>query len=362
MTTVDIAIPVLNEESYLHGCLDSVLGFDLPEGVSCTIYVLDGGSTDRTRAIAGEYSRRHESIVILDNPGKIQSCAMNIVILEGRGDYILRLDAHSFYPPDYLKLCLETAQRTGADNVGGVFITKPGGTGYQASLVQALTTHRFGVGNSEFRLNAKEGPADTVPYGFLRRSIFERIGLYDERLVRAQDYEINRRITSAGGKVWLNPKIKVYYHNQPTLVKFYTKQTLKEGPYNAYLWWAAPYAFAVRHAVTAAFVLGILCGAFMSLFSQLIFDAYAGVIALYCFLALFSAFQQATRYRQLRHVFFLPFCFFSYHFLHGIGVLWGLCRLGVGKAPVQKIAEPWPGAGRVRALPNLRIENLIVVD
>lgn len=109
-------------------------------------------------------------------------------------------------------------------------------------------------------MGGEEGPRDTVPFGFFKRSIFDRIGLYDERLVRAQDYEINRRIIAAGGTVWLNPQIEAYYHNQSTLAKFYKKQIVKEAPYNAYMWWVAPYAFAPRHAITGFFTAGVLGG------------------------------------------------------------------------------------------------------
>jgi glycosyltransferase involved in cell wall biosynthesis len=351
MKIIDIAIPVLNEESYLKGCLDSVLGFELPEEVGCVIYILDGGSKDRTLEIAMEYANNHANIFVKHNPDRIQSCAMNIVIREGKGDYILRLDAHSFYPKNYLKLCMETAQKRGADNVGGRVFTKPGGTSYQAALVQALTTHRFGVGNSEFRLNAKEKNADTVPYGFFRRLVFSRIGYYDERLVRAQDYEINRRIIASGGTVWLNPKIEVYYHNQPTLAKFYKKQIVKEAPYNAYLWWVAPYAFTLRHAVTGFFATGVLGGITLSPFLGWIQWPFLAVMMLYTLLAVISSVQQAVRYRSFLHALFLPFCFFFYHFLHGLGILWGVFRLLTGSAPVQRLQRPWPGATRYRAWP-----------
>lgn len=351
MITIDIAIPVLNEELHLKGCLDSVLNFALPGEVTCTIYILDGGSTDRTRDIAEEYRKEHKNIILLYNAQRIQSCALNMVIRQGNGDYLLRLDAHSYYPENYLELCLETADKYGADNVGGCVVTRPGGSCYQAALVQGLTTHWFGVGNSAFRLSPKEAHADTVPYGFFKRSVFDRIGYFDERLVRAQDYEMNRRITNAGGQVWLNPKIEVYYYNQPCLLKFYEKQIFKEAPYNAYLWWVAPYAFAPRHAVTSVFAIGVLGGITLSHLIPWLQQCFTFLMILYCLLACLSSLQQAIRYHQFRHMIFLPFCFFGYHFLHGIGVLGGIFRLLTRTAPVQRVNEPWPGAGRYRAWP-----------
>jgi succinoglycan biosynthesis protein ExoA len=166
------------------------------------------------------------------------------------------MDVHSRYPLNYLLLCYETALRTRADNVGGVVVAQAEPNAYSAELVQALTTHWFGVGNSGFRLGARESPADTVPYGFFRRDLVERIGWFDERLVRAQDYEFNRRIRASGGIIWLNPEIEIYYYNKSTLGEFYSKQMLLDAPYNADMWYLAPHSFAVRHAVTALSLRG----------------------------------------------------------------------------------------------------------
>lgn len=352
MPTIDIAIPVLNEGRYLRGCLDSVLAFEKPPGVECVVYVLDGGSTDATRQIAEQYATRHPEIHLLDNPGRIQSCGLNQVIRIGRGDYLLRLDAHAQYPRNYLALCLEVALQSGADNVGGVVRTLPGGATYGARVVQALTTHRFGVGNSGFRLSRSAGPADTVPYGFFKRSIFARVGLFDERLARTQDYEMNRRIKASGGTVWLDPRIVVTYYNQPTFTEFLHKQLFKEGPYNAYLWYLAPYGRAVRHGITGAFSAGVLGGLVCAALSKLLAVVYLAVLVFYGLLALIASAQQAAAYKCWPHILVLPPAFFLFHFTHGCGVLSGVLRLLLGIAPVQRQREPWPGAGFFRFLPR----------
>lgn len=351
MEIVSIIVPCYNESRFIEGCIKSVLKFELPPGVTIEILVIDGMSTDDTRQIVSRLTEQESHVHLLDNPKRIQACALNIGLREARGKWFLRLDAHSTYPPDYLRLCLDTARRTNADNVGGVCNTLQRGSGYQAALVQALTTHPFGVGDSGFRTGASEGPADTVPYGFYRRDILERIGWFDERLVRAQDYEFNRRLIHAGGKIWRNPAIQVHYYNQSTLRAFYKKQVVLEAPYNAYMWYLAPYAFALRHAITGVFALGILGGLLLSPFSLSIAWPFAAVMVLYAILAVASAVQQAIRYKHPLHVLALPPCFFLYHFLHGIGVLWGILRIVTGTAPVQKVKEPWPGAGRYRAWP-----------
>ncbi len=351
--TVDIIIPVLNEEEYLQKCLASVLEFERPAGLSWKIFIMDGESQDRTREIALDLATRYSEIQVTSNPGRIQSCGLNLAIKFGRGEYVLRLDAHATYPRNYLRLCWETSVRTQADNVGGVFITHPGGTDYGAQLVQALTTHRFGIGNAGYRVDAKEGPADTVPYGFFRKETFCRLGFFDERLVRGQDYEFNRRIRASGGTVWLNPAIQVHYHNQPTLTAFLKKQFCKEGPYNAYLWYLAPYAVSVRHGITGAFALGVCLGTVWSCFTPLIFFPFGIIFGFYWLMGLIAGVQQALRFREWRHAFAVPFALFLFHFCHGFGFLTGLARLLIGTAPIQREKEPWPGAGRFRAWPTI---------
>lgn len=352
IATVAIIIPCRNEEGYIGACLRSVLDFELPPDTRLEILVLDGGSTDRTKLIVAELAAIHPNIRLHDNPRRYQGCAVNLAVAASQADYFLWLGAHTHFPRDYVRLCLETSRRTDASVVGGFCITLPGGQNYGAELVQALTTHKFGVGDSSFRTGAQEGPVDTVAYALFKREVFDRVGLLDERLVRAQDYEFNQRIRAAGLTIWFNPAIQCSYHNMAALGAFYRKQILLEAPYNAYMWYLAPYAFAPRHAVTGVFALGVLGGLALGPLTPWIAWPFAGIMGLYALLAVLSALQQAIRFRRPLHALVLPVCFFGFHFLHGLGVLGGLIRLATRTAPVQQSLEPWPGAGRNRAWPG----------
>ncbi|HEY8176514.1 MAG TPA: glycosyltransferase family 2 protein [Gemmatimonadaceae bacterium] len=340
---ISVIIPCYQEESFIASCLASVCAFTLPAGWDIEVLVVDGGSRDTTRQVVADFAARDSRFRLLDNPRRMQSSGLNIGIRASHGEYIMRLDAHSTYPADYLAHSLRTSQRTDSDNVGGIALTQTGGSGYQASLTQALTSHRFGVGSS-FRTGAKEGRADTVPYGFFRRDTFERFGLFDERLARAQDYEFNRRIVARGGQVWLDPQIIIRYSQQPTLRSFLRKQLFLDAPYNAYMWYLAPYTFTPRHAITALFVAGLFIGLPLALLSPAIAPVAALVLGAYALLALGASVQQAVRYRRLRHVFVLPFCFLGYHVTHGVGVLAGITRVALRRAPVRREDAPWvPG-------------------
>ena len=124
----------------------------------------------------------------------------------------MRVDAHAAYPRDYISKLLSWMQRTGADNVGGTLIARPGGDGRMAAAIAIAMSHPFGVGNSYFRIGtSKPRWVDTVPFGCWRKSNFARSGLFDEELVRNQDDELNFRLLKAGGKLLLVPDIVVEY-------------------------------------------------------------------------------------------------------------------------------------------------------
>jgi len=337
MNKITIIIPCRNEEKFIKNCIDSVLKFEDLEKYDYEILLLDGMSKDNTRNIINQYINNR--IKLIYNPGIIQSTALNIGIKQSKGDWIMRLDAHADYPKNYFKKLIETSLKTNADNVGGVVNTLPFNSSYQAQLVQALTTHKFGVGNSGFRVGMKEGEAYTVPYGFFKKEIFEKVGYFNERLVRAQDYEFNCRIKKYGGKVWINPDISINYYNQPDILKFLGKQFYKEAPYNAYMWHIAPYTFTARHAITGFFASGIILGRILSFFFPLIEYLFLSIIGLYFLLAIVSSIQQAIRYKRVLHIFTLPFLFFLYHFVHGLGILVGMIKLIFRISPIQKIKQ-----------------------
>ena len=345
---VSTLIPTLNEEPFIEKCLLSVIQQRLQHDVHLEILVIDGGSKDRTVQIVQEMSIVYDSIRLMSNAAKYQSYALNIGIKSSNGEIVIRLDAHSIYPDNYISALLESQKTSEADNVGGLFVSSPRDGSYGASLVQALTTHWFGVGDALYRLNADAGYVDTVPFGCFKRELFDKIGYFDERLNRNQDYEFNRRIKKAGGRIWLNPAIRVYYYNQASLVKLLKKQFLWEAPYNTYMWYLAPYTFTFRHAVTGLFTFCSIVGAvFAELFYpvRMICYSFGG---LYVLLSLVASFQQSLRYRNVRHILFLPVSFFLFHFVHGLGILKGLLLLLLRRAPVQKVKEPWRGYGKYR--------------
>ena len=339
MDSVTIVIPVYNEELFISDCLKSVLAFKIPQGLDHEIWALDGGSSDDTVSIIRNHQAKGNKVTLIHNPGKTQSHAMNLAVSKSNSNWIMRLDGHSIYPPDYLVKLYTTALESGAANVGGIWDIQRNGETLSDYMVHSLITHPFGVGNSGFRTGMKSGLVDTVPYGFFKREIFETVGLFDERLIRAQDYEFNRRLIKYGFQVWLNPEIHISYFPKGNIFQVLKKYTLLEAPYNAYMWYLAPYTFSFRHIITIFFILGLIGGAVLSTYFGFIRYIYVSVLVLYSLLALSAAMQVSIKNKKFSLIFLMPLTFFIFHILHGFGVLGGLIRLMFNNAPVQKLSD-----------------------
>ncbi len=350
--TLSVIIPARNEGRFIDACLCSIFAAEpVPGGME--VLVVDGMSDDGTREIVKDRCARHTNLRMVDNPARIVPAAMNLGIGAARGRWIARLDAHAEYPPDYFVLCLRAADKSAADNIGGGVETLCRENTLQARIVQALTTHRFGVGNSGFRIGAREGEADTVVFGCYRREVFERIGLYDERLVRNQDYELNRRLRRAGGRIWFDPKIRARYFNQSSFAGL-LRQAYGTGQWNPWMWFIAPYALAWRHAIPMGFVAALAAAVLIALFAPGVGLLLAALLLIpYFAVAIAASVQQSLRY-GFALLPILPAAFFLYHAAYGLGGLVGVCRLAIGQAPVQLAREPWPGAALAGTWPKPR--------
>jgi len=335
---ISIIVPIRNEEVIIEEVLHSLKEQSLPATIEIEIILIDGLSDDRTLDIINEFKKANLdiNIKILTNKKKHIPNALNIGLQESSGFYVCRIDAHTIYPRDYIKNCYETITKTNADNVGGYIITKKFNNSLEANVVQSVVTHKFGVGNSGFRVGREDGLVDTVPFGFFKRNIFDKVGMFNEKLIRAQDYEMNRRIVNEGGKIWFSNKIYCTYYNQKSFKAFLRKQFFFEAPYNIYMWYLAPYTFAIRHGITLFFSSGIIIGLFIKDI-PILREIYFSVLILYFTLGVISSLQQTIRFKNPILFPLLPVCFFLFHFIHGLGMIFGLTRLLLRVAPVQKI-------------------------
>ena len=214
---VSIVVPCRNEEHYIAECLDSILACDYPRE-RLEVLVVDGMSDDGTRRVLAEYAVKHPLIRVLDNPRRITPVALNTAIRAARGDVIVRMDAHVVYPKNYVSRLVAALDEFGADNVGAVLRTLPANTRPMGRAIAIGMSHPFGVGTSYFRIGTDQPRwVDTIAFFCVKRSTFDRVGLFDEELIRHQDGEFNARLIGAGGRILLIPDVVSYYYARSTL-------------------------------------------------------------------------------------------------------------------------------------------------
>jgi len=250
---ISIILPIRNEANFIKKIIESILAQDYPQD-QIEILILDGMSTDCTREIIQTYQQTHPQIHIIDNPNKIVPTALNVAIRQAKGDIIIRIDGHTLLAPDYVRKCVETLRRTGADNVGGC-MTADGITSFGRAVAIATSTP-FGVGNSKFHYAQAEEEADSVYMGAWPSDVFRRIGLFDEELVRDQDDEFNYRLREKGGKIILNPEIKSVYTTRSSPLTLW-KQYFQYGLWKIRVLQKHPKQMSPRQFIPPLFVFSL---------------------------------------------------------------------------------------------------------
>jgi len=324
---ISIILPIRNEFKFISKTLDSILNQDYSIG-PLEIIIADGMSKDGTRDVINKYQKKYTNILLIDNPGKIVPTGFNLALSKAKGKVIIRIDGHSKINSDFINNCIKTLRETDADCVGGV--TKHIADGMVGITISIAQSSKFGVGGVAFRENvAKKGKyVDTLAFGAYKREVFEKIGGYDEELIRNQDDEFNLRLIQSDGKIWLDPSIKSIYYPRNSLNKLF-KQYFRYGFYKVRVMQKRQDFASWRHLVPGIFIFFllfsiILCPVFPFLF-YLIFGSYlsANLIA-----SLFSSGKNsyASPCQFIILLTLLPSIFFTLHFSYGLGFLFGLMK------------------------------------
>ena len=208
---VSVIMPVLNEERHLREAVGAVLDQDFP-GLIEVILAL-GRSTDNTDSVAADLVAGDSRVRTVSNPSGRTPTALNAALQVATHSIIVRVDGHCELPATTSLAPWKPLIRTGADNVGGVMAAE-GTTDFESAVALAMTS-KLGVGGAPFHVGGQEGEAQTVYLGVFRAQTLQRVGGYDESFDRAQDWEMNHRIRSLGGKIWFNPQMQVSYRPRP---------------------------------------------------------------------------------------------------------------------------------------------------
>ncbi len=330
---VTIMIPCFNEQKFIGRCLDSIIANDYPQD-RLEVLVIDGMSNDTTRTIVGEYIQKNPVIRLVDNPRRLKPYAFNTGIETSRGDIIIIMGAHAIYEPDYISKCISYMEHYQADNVGGSLRTLPSDSRVLSRAIAYSNAHSFGMGNTAYRTGAKTIKwVDTVFGGCYRRETFEKIGVFDERLVRGQDREFNVRLQRAGGKILYVPDIVCHY---------FARSDLKSFLHWIYVGGLTPIyisritgkvIFSWRNMIPLAFVISIVGSLLLTLVRPVFRWLLLLIGVVYLVPCLVFSVPIAWKERDPRFLIAMPFIFAATHILYGLGSIAGLFK------PIQPQSE-----------------------
>jgi glycosyltransferase involved in cell wall biosynthesis len=333
--TVSLLIAMRNEEKFIAGCLESLLSQDYPSE-RIEVLILDGMSTDNSREVVEKLIEGKSQFHLLLNLKVIQSAAWNLGIEKSHGEIVTIVSAHSILANDYISNAIETILRTGADLVGGPMTSI--GEDNIAKVISIATSNPFGMGDARFHYTNKEEIVDTVYMGFCYRKLYEKIGGFDEEMVRNQDDELSYRILDHGGVIICNPEIKSQYYNRTSFRSLW-KQYFQYGYWKVRVVQKHPKQMRLRQFVPPAFA-GILIGSLLLTLSFVWGWILLAMVTGSYLVANLIATCISDAKKGWLYLILLPFTFSILHLSYGLGFLAGLTKFWYrwgdkkGKVPV----------------------------
>jgi len=332
--SVSVIIPCYNEERFLGKALANLAHQYSPEAYE--IIVVDGMSDDRTRQVVEEFQRLHPqlSVRLLNNPQRNIPHALNLGIAAARGDIIARMDAHSAPSSGYIRRCVEVLSEGNAAVVGMPCRVQPGDESVTARAIALAVSHPFGIGDAKYRLGTNgdkledQEEVDTVAFACFSKSLWSRLGGFDEKLLTNEDYDFNYRVRAHGQRVMLDHLEHCDYFARPTLAKL-ASQYRRYGTWKARMIRARPRSTKLRQLVAPVFIVSIALLLAAGFWRSIAWRMLSLELATYLTAATFFSYQ-ATRKNQERSsvLLMMPFAFFTIHFSWGTSFLWGLFTPG----------------------------------
>lgn len=319
---VSIIVPCYNEEKTIHQLLDAVR-VQTYRGDRMELIISDGMSTDRTREVIAEFEAEYPNfnVRVLENSVRTIPSGLNQAIRHADGEIIIRLDAHSIPIPEYVERCVAAHLSAKGDNIGGVWEIHAGDKTWIAESISCAAAHPLGVGDAMYRLNAKEGAVDTVPFGSFRRILTDKIGFFDETLLANEDYEFNTRVREAGGVVWLDPSIRSVYFSRSTLGKL-ASQYWRYGFWKWRMLRRYPQTLRWRQALPPLFVMSLIVLIVLSLWIAPARFVLAAQVIFYLVALGLAGLKLAIEKRQPLLALGLPLAIATMHIAWGAGFLW----------------------------------------
>jgi succinoglycan biosynthesis protein ExoA len=341
---ITVIVPVRNEARHLRGTLEQLLRQEY-DPAAVEVLVVDGGSTDGTPDIVRSLQAQHPNLKLLDNPRRLSSAARNVGVRHAQGELIAIIDGHcEIDNPRYLRDLADAFARSGADCLGRPQPLDVTGASSLQEAIAAARSSRLGHHPASFIYADEERlvPPQSVAVAY-RRSVFEKVGLFDEAFDACEDVEFNQRVDQAGLTCFFTPRIAVRYHPRGTLAGLF-RQLARYGRGRVRLLRKHPSSFSASSFVPAAFVAGLVIGLPLAWLSPWLRVVYLGTLSLYAVAVVAASLAIALRPGKVRLLPYLPLVFLTVHLGSGTGVLLeligGLFRRREPASPGSGIESP----------------------
>ncbi len=325
--TVSIVIPCRNEKNYIDQCINSFINQTYPKDLY-EVLICDGMSTDGTREIINGYENKYKNIKLIDNVELTAPKAMNKGIEYSTSDVIIIFGAHAYADNRFIENNVKLLYKDETIGCVGGPIETISENNIGNAIALAMSSP-FGVGNALFRYAKEEIYVDTVAFGAYRKEVLDKVGYFDEELVRNQDDELNFRVVKNGYNILLSPHIKSVYYSRGSLGKLW-KQYYQYGFWKVRVMQKHRKTASIRHLVPLGFVLGNIGAAILSLFFKPILYIWISVLALYLIGDVLASLKVTKGKRKLFK--YVPVIFPILHISYGIGFLEGLINFYILKS------------------------------
>ena len=331
---VSFCVIAYNEEKAIKSLFSDIKAQDYPHE-KMEVILVNAMSTDKTRELMEKFAEENKDfkrVCVLDNQKKIQAAGWNVAIKASAGDIIMRIDAHTMIPSDFVSKNVECI--IGGEDISGG--PRPNiaedDTPWRHTLLLAESS-MFGSSIAPFRQGHNKSYVKSVFHGAYKKEVFQKAGLFNENLGRTEDNEMHYRIRKAGYKICYDPSIISYQHTRNTW-RGMIKQKFGNGYWIGLTLGICPGCFSVYHFVPLCFVLGIAFSLF--LFRNGMFIPFILLCSVYILINLIMSVAAAKGNKFYIQYLLLPVIFLSLHLSYGVGTITGVIRMPFWKYHLKK--------------------------
>lgn len=305
--------------------MDDLLNQDYPHSLT-EILLIDSGSIDKTKSIMDEFAKKHNDyirVVVLDNPKKIQSSGWNVALKNFSCDVLIRIDAHTKIPFDFVSKNI-TNLSNGENVSGGLRPCIIENKSKWGDILLRTENSLFGSSVSKSRHSTEKQYVKSMFHAAYKRQVLEKVGFFNERLLRTEDNEFHYRVRKAGFKLCYDPSIVSYQYARSSLKKM-IKQKFGNGYWIGLTIGVCPNCISVYHLVPFVFLISLLI-----FFILCVFGLFMPVIllsSLYGIFAILNSFLSQIGRKFNAFVFLMPFLFLILHLSYGMGTLVAFFKL-----------------------------------